>query len=88
MVKVDIWPFSQGWYLTFQPRLIFDLSAKVAPSVGLLSSYSHIFFSETPGQIEVKFHMEHPLDTTTLTWLNDPGRMTRMAVMYMLSENS
>ena len=46
-----------------------------------VSAFSNIFSSETTGPIEVKFHMEHPLDGGTKVFWRGPGHMTKMAAM-------
>ena len=50
-------------------------------SVGRPSTISNIFFSETTGPIELKFHMETPKDGVTKVCSNGPGHMTKMAAM-------
>ena len=46
-----------------------------------VSKFSNIFFSETTGPIEAKFHVEPPWDEGTKVCLNGPGHMTKMAAM-------
>ena len=42
---------------------------------------SNIFFSETAGPIEAKFHVGPQWDRETKVCSNDPGHMTKMASM-------
>ena len=46
-----------------------------------MSTFSNIFFSETTGPIEAKFHMEPPWDVGTEIYSNGPGHMTEMVAM-------
>ena len=46
-----------------------------------LSTFSNVFFSETAGPIEAKFHMEPLWDGGTKVYLQGPGHMTKMASM-------
>ena len=52
--------------------------AMTPPSVLCPSTFSNVF-SETTGPIEIKFHMETPLDGGTKVCLSGPGPMTKMA---------
>ena len=52
-----------------------------------MSTFSNIFFSETTGPIEVKFHVEPPLDGGTKVCSNGPGHMTNMAAMPIYGKN-
>ena len=52
-----------------------------------MSTFSNIFFSETTGLIEAKFHMEPPWDEGMKVCSNDPGHMTKVAVMPIYSKN-
>ena len=52
-----------------------------------MSTFSNIFFSETTGPIEVKFHVEPPLDRGTKVCSNGPGHMTNMAAMPIYGKN-
>ena len=40
-----------------------------------------VFFSETPGLIKAKLHVEHPMEGETKVCVNGPGHMTKMAAM-------
>ena len=46
-----------------------------------MSTFSNIFFSETTGPIEAKFHTEPPWDWGTKVYSNGPDHMTKMFVM-------
>ena len=46
-----------------------------------MSTFSNIFFSETTGPIEAKFHMKPPWDGGMKDCSNGPGHMTKMAAM-------
>ena len=46
-----------------------------------MSTFSNIFFSETTGPIEAKFHMEPPWGGGTKVCSNGTGHMTKMAIM-------
>ena len=52
-----------------------------------MSTFSNIFFSETIGPIEAKFHMEPPWDGGTKVCSNGPGHMTKMAAMPICGKN-
>ena len=52
-----------------------------------VSIFSHIFSSETTGQIEAKFHMEPPWDEGTKVCSNGPGHMIKMAAMPIYGKN-
>ena len=47
----------------------------------------NIFSSETTWPIEAKFHMKFPWDAGTKIYSNDPGHMTKMAVMPIYGKN-
>ena len=49
--------------------------------------FSYIFSSKTTGPIEVKFHVEPPLDRGTKLCSNGPGHMTKMAGMSVYGKN-
>ena len=51
------------------------------PSVVRRSTFSNIFSSETTGPIELKFHMETPLDAGTKVCSNGFDHMTKMAAL-------
>ena len=51
--------------------------------VCVVSTFSNIFFSETTGPIEAKFHVEPSWDGGT----NGPGHMTKMAAMPIYVKN-
>ena len=57
------------------------------PSVVRPSTISNIFSSETTGRIELKFHMETPLDGGMKVCSNGPGHMTKMAAMPIYGKN-
>ena len=63
-------------------RLGFDHSAKIA-HIGVQSIYSNIVFSETTGQIELKFHTETPKEAGTKACSNSSGHMTKMAATHI-----
>ena len=44
-------------------------------------TFSNIFFSETTGPIEAKFHVEPPWDRGTKVCSKGPGQMTKIAAM-------
>ena len=47
----------------------------------------NIFFSETTGQIKVKFHMEPPRDVEKYICSNGSGHMTKMPAMPIYDIN-
>ena len=51
------------------------------------STISNIFYSETTGPIELKFHMETPKDRGTKVCSNGFGHMTKMAAMPIYGKN-
>ena len=51
------------------------------------STISNIFSSETTGPIELKFHMETPLDAVTEVCSNGSGHMTKMAAYHIYGKN-
>ena len=53
----------------------------------MLSTFSNIFFSETTGPIEAKFHMEPPWDGGTKVCSNGPGHKTKMVTMSIYGKN-
>ena len=53
----------------------------------MLSTFSNIFFSETTGPIETKFHVEPPWDGRMKVYSNGPGHMTKMATMPICGKN-
>ena len=55
--------------------------------VWVLSTFSNIFFSETTGPIEAKFHVEPPWDGGTKICSNALGHMTKMAAMPIYVKN-
>ena len=57
------------------------------PSVIRPSTISNIFSSETTGPIELKFHMETPLDRGTKNCSNGSGHMTKMAAIAIYGKN-
>ena len=67
-------------------RLTFDLSAKAA-HIGVPSIYENIFFSETVGPIELKFHMKTPYNKLYKIYTNCFGHMTKMANMPIYGKN-
>ena len=52
-----------------------------------MSTFSNIFFSETTGPIEAKFHMEPPWDGGMKVCSTGPGHMTKMAAMPIYGKN-
>ena len=52
-----------------------------------MSAFSSIFFSETMGPIEAKFHMETPLDGGKKVCSKGPCYITKMAAMSIYSTN-
>ena len=52
-----------------------------------LSTFSNVFFSETAGPIEAKFHVEPPWDGGTKIYSRGLGHMTKMAAMLIYSKN-
>ena len=52
-----------------------------------MSTFSNIFFSETTGPIETKFHMEPPWDGGSKDCSNGPGHMTKMAGVPVYGKN-
>ena len=58
----------------------------VGMCVCCVSTFSNIFFSETSGPIEAKFHME-PWDGGTKVCSNGRGHMTKMAAMPIYGKN-
>ena len=52
-----------------------------------MSTFSNIFFSETTGPIEAKFHMEPPWDGGTKVYSNGSGHMTKVAAMPVYGKN-
>ena len=58
----------------------------VRPSVVRPSTFSNIC-SETIGPIELKFHMETPMDAGTKVCLNGPGHMTKMGATPIYGKN-
>ena len=52
-----------------------------------VSTFSNIFFSETTGLIEAKFHVESPWDGGTKVCSNGSSHMTKMAAMPIYGEN-
>ena len=66
--------------------LIRAISIPVTPASGVRpsvcpSTFSNIFSSETTGPIELKFHMETPLDGGRKVCSNVPGHVTKMAAI-------
>ena len=55
--------------------------------MGVLSTFSNIFSSETTGPIEAKFHVEPPWDGETKVYSNGTGHMTKMAAMPIYGKN-
>ena len=53
----------------------------------VLSTFSNIFFSETTGPIEAKFHVEPPWDGERKFIQNGPGHKTKMATMPIYGKN-
>ena len=53
----------------------------------LLFTFSNIFFSETTGPIEAKFHVGPPWDRGTKVCSNGSGHMTKMAAMPISGKN-
>ena len=51
--------------------------------VCVLSTFSNIFFSETAGLIEAKFHIKPPWDGGMKICSNGPGHMTKLAAMFI-----
>ena len=71
-------------------RLVGELivyQSRGRPSVVRPSTISNIFSSETTGRIELKFHMETPLDGGTKVCSNGPGHMTKMAAIPIYGKN-
>ena len=74
-------------------RLTGELIGQVGirrPSYVLRRRRSHtlnIFFSETPGPIKVRFHMELLWDGGRKVCSNGPGHMTKMAAMPIYGKN-
>ena len=75
----------------FYGKVKFDSNLKQwifsSPIIFLVSStLLNIFFSETTGLIEAKFHMESPWDGIMKVGSNGPGHMIKMATMpiYMV----
>ena len=52
-----------------------------------VSIFSNIFFSETTGLIEAKFHVELPWNGGTKVCSNGPGHMISMAAMPIYGKN-
>ena len=52
-----------------------------------VSTFSNIFFSETTGPIEAKFHVEPPWDGGMKVCSNGPGHVTKMAAMSIYGKN-
>ena len=57
-------------------RLTFALSAKVSHIV-VQSIYQNLVFSQTIGQIELKFHMKTPYDKIANIYSKHLGHMTQ-----------
>ena len=55
--------------------------------VCVLAAFSNIFFSETTGPIETKYHVEPPLNGGTKVCSNGPGHMAKMATMPTHGKN-
>ena len=51
------------------------------------STFSNFFSLETAGPTEVNFYMEPPWDGGTKVCSNDPGHMTKMAIVLMYGKN-
>ena len=51
------------------------------------STFSDIFFSETTGPIEAKFHVEPPWDGGTKVYSNVPSHMTKIAAIPIYGKN-
>ena len=56
-------------------------------SVCMLTAFLNIFSSETTGPVEVKFHVEPPMDGRKKIYSNGLGHMTKMAVMSTYGKN-
>ena len=67
-------------------RLTFDLSAYVA-HIGVPSIYCNIFFSQTIGPIELKFHVKTPYDKLAKIYAKYFGHMTKMAATPYMVKN-
>ena len=52
-----------------------------------MSTFSNIFYSETTGPIEAKFHVEAPWDGEMKVHSNGPGDMTNMAAIPIYGIN-
>ena len=52
-----------------------------------MSTFLNIFFPETTGPIETKFHMEPPWDRETKVYSNGPGHMTKLAHIPIYGKN-
>ena len=52
-----------------------------------LSTFSNVFFSESAGPIEAKFHVEPPWNGGTKVCSRGPGHMTKMAAMPIYGKN-
>ena len=52
-----------------------------------MSTFSKNLLLRNPGPIEVKFHVEQPLDSETKVYSRDQGHMTKMAAMPIYGKN-
>ena len=50
-------------------------------------TFSNIFSSETAWPIKAKFYVEPPWEGVTKVYINNPGRMTKMAAMPIYGKN-
>ena len=67
-------------------RLTFALSAKVAHIV-VPSIYLNIVFSQTIGQIELKFHVKTPYNKLAKIYTKYFGHITKMAATPIYGKN-
>ena len=63
------------------------MSLSYGKAVVCLSTFSNVFFSETAGLIEAKFHVEPPWDGGTKVCSQGPGHMTKVAAMHIYCKN-